>query len=266
MLENTPNMKKLFFTVVLFSAIAVFAKNEPPIVVTWPAEHPSLKFTFDKLRVQGSYGGQSTYSSSVTVENLTDAPVTRTSFVVSFFDKNEIRIGQTTLLIADLDPRRLARQELQFNTVGVPQRLTISAPTKTIPLKILSVPSGADLKVDGQDVGFTPLTVRLTVGLHHLDLFKEGYAVGHSPLDVAADELPGGSITIELGGLSRDSIELRDGTHLLGDVISMSMTEVVVRIDGKDQTYPRNQVKQLILVERIVGNPVSGPSPSNDQH
>jgi hypothetical protein len=37
----------------------------------------------------------------------------------------------------------------------------------------------------------------------------------------------------------------------LGDVISMSMTEVVVRVDGKDQNYPRNQVKRIMLVERV---------------
>ena len=72
------------------------------------------------------------------------------------------------------------------------------------------------------------------------------------PLEVTADELPGGSVTVELGGLSRDTVELRDGSTLLGDVISMSMTEVVVRVDGKDQAIDRNQVKKVMLVERMV--------------
>jgi hypothetical protein len=71
-------------------------------------------------------------------------------------------------------------------------------------------------------------------------------------VDVAPDELPGGSITIELGGMSRDTVEMRDGTVLLGDVISMSMTDVVVRVDGKEQSYARNLVKKVILVERVV--------------
>jgi hypothetical protein len=94
--------------------------------------------------------------------------------------------------------------------------------------------------------------VRLTVGTHQLDLTKDGYAPGNTSLDVTADELPGGSITVELGGLSRDSVELRDGTVLLGDVISMSMTDVVVRVDGKDQSYARNLVKKVMLVERVM--------------
>jgi hypothetical protein len=118
--------------------------------------------------------------------------------------------------------------------------------------------------VDGQDNGTTPVMVRLTVGTHQLELTKEGYAPGDTPLDITPDELPGGSITVELGGISRDSVELRDGTMLLGDVLSMSMTEVVVRADGKDQSYPRNQVKKIILVERVVEQrpAITQPAPS----
>jgi hypothetical protein len=117
---------------------------------------------------------------------------------------------------------------------------------------VLSVPPGAKLKVDGQEVGMTPVMVRLTIGNHNLDLTKEGYAPGGTPLEVTPDELPGGSITIELGGLSRDTVELRDGTVLLGDVLSMSLTSVVVSVDGKEQALERNQVKKMMLVERQV--------------
>jgi hypothetical protein len=81
---------------------------------------------------------------------------------------------------------------------------------------------------------------------------KKGYATGTTPLDVGADELPGGSISFELGGISKDTIELRDGSTVLGDVMSLSLTELVVRVDGKDQKYERNQVKKMILVERTV--------------
>lgn len=154
--------------------------------------------------------------------------------------------------------------------MGAPASLNLSARKdmlnspgeKTIPLRILSVPPGAALKVDGKDSGITPVIIRVTVGSHQLDLVKEGYAPGSTPLDVTPDELPGGSITVELGGLSRDTIELRDGTVLLGDVMSLSMTEVVVRVDGKDVSYPRNQVKKLMLVERVIQaspTPVASP-------
>jgi hypothetical protein len=57
---------------------------------------------------------------------------------------------------------------------------------------------------------------------------------------------------VELGGLSRDTVELRDGTVLLGDVVSMSLTSVVVSVDGKEQALERNQVKKMMLVERQV--------------
>ena len=79
----------------------------------------------------------------------------------------------------------------------------------------------------------------------------EGYATGTTPLDVGTDELPGGSISFELGGLSQDTIELRDGTTILGDVISMSLTNIVFRMDGKEQKYDRNQVRKITLVERL---------------
>jgi hypothetical protein len=56
----------------------------------------------------------------------------------------------------------------------------------------------------------------------------------------------------ELGGLSTDTVELRDGTIALGDIMSMSMTQVMLRVDGKDQKYDRSQVKKIMLVERQI--------------
>ena len=79
----------------------------------------------------------------------------------------------------------------------------------------LSTPAGAKLKNDGQEVCVTPYSASLRVGSQTLEFSKEGYATGSTPLEVAPDELPGGSITFELGGLSKDTVELRDGTVLL---------------------------------------------------
>jgi PEGA domain len=123
---------------------------------------------------------------------------------------------------------------------------------KATSLKVISVPPGANLKVDGQDSGVTPKIVYLTIGTHNLELSKEGFATGTTPVEITPDELPGGSVTIELGGLSRDTVEMRDGSVLQGDVLSMSMVSVVLRVDGKDQSHDRNQVKKIILVQREV--------------
>ena len=97
----------------------------------------------------------------------------------------------------------------------------------------------------------TPKVVDFTIGVHTLEFSKEGYAPGSTPLEVSADELPGGSVSFELGGLSLDTLELRDGTTVLGDVMSMSLATIVARVDGKDQKYDRNLVKKIVLVERV---------------
>ena len=88
--------------------------------------------------------------------------------------------------------------------------------------------------------------------------------LGKGSSEITEDELPGGSISFELGGLSRDTVELRDGTVLLGDVVSLSMTAVVVRIDGSDRTYDRNRIKKLMLVEREITQrpPLTQPVPA----
>jgi hypothetical protein len=254
-------MKRVWFAFLLISLLTTASngKNEPAITMLWPAEKPALKLTFDKFRQMGTYGGQNMYISDTTVQNLTDKQISRAIFTVYLMDKNKVRIGEGLLQILDLEAGQAARIQFQFNSVGVPASLTLSAKKdilapggKTLPLKVVSVPPGAKLKVDGQDAGLTPVIVRFTLGTHQLDLIKEGYAPGATPLEVTADELPGGSVTVELGGLSRDTVELRDGLIVLGDVISMSMTEIVVRVDGKDQAIDRNQVKKVMLVERIV--------------
>lgn len=156
------------------SAIAAAARTEPLITVLWPPEKPALKLTFDRFRGRGSYGGENAYAADVMVENLTDKQIPKAVFTVYFLDKNKIRIGDGTLQVADLEAGQTAKMQFAFVSVGVPASLNLVAendmlappPAKTIPVKILSVPPGAKLKVDGQDSGSTPVIVRLTVGSH----------------------------------------------------------------------------------------------------
>jgi hypothetical protein len=267
--KSVPALSLFLFFV--FSATLSLAKNEP-ITLVWPTDNPSIRLTFDKFLREGTYAGQSSYVTDVTVENLTDKMIPRALFTVYLLDKNKVRIGQSTVIVGDLEPRQSAKVQFQFNSVGVPASLALSARSdmltgKTVAVRIISVPPGASLKVDGKDVGITPVMVRFAVGTHQLDLTKEGYAPGKTPLDITPDELPGGSITVELGGLSKDTVEMRDGTVLQGDVISMSMTEVVLRANGKDQSFARNLVKKITLVERVVEeqHPVVVPSSQPSQ-
>ncbi|MGA8761568.1 MAG: PEGA domain-containing protein [Candidatus Sulfotelmatobacter sp.] len=253
----------------LVSTTFLLAKNEPGIVMMWPADKPALKLTFEKFRQMASHAGQNTFISDVTVLNLTDKQIPRATFTVYLMDKNKVRIGEGVLQVSELEAGQAAKLQFQCNAVGVPAALALSAKkdmlaqpaAKTIPLKIISVPAGAKLKVDGQEAGTTPIMVRLTVGVHQLDMTKDGYAPGNTPLEVTADELPGGSITVELGGLLRDTLELRDGSLVLCDVLSVTMTQVMVRVDGKDRAYDRNQVKRIMLVEREVIEPAEQSHP-----
>jgi len=243
---------------ILVSALS-FAKK-PDLVMMWPPENPTLKLTFGTFHDMGSYAGKMTLVSDVTVQNLSAKVMPRASFNVSLLDRNSVRLGNGLLIIEDLNPGQSAKIQFQCTSVGQPAMLNLAArnsggmptSTKAIPITIVSVPPGAMLKVDDQTIGMTPVTVRMPAGTHNLELHKEGYADAKTPLDVSPDEAPGGSITITLGGLASDTIELRDGSILNGDVISMSLEAVVINVQGNEQTFDRNRIKKIFLVERTV--------------
>jgi hypothetical protein len=255
--------------------VVPLAAKDNELTLVWPPSGPTnLKLAFGKFRETSSYGGQRDYASDVTVQNVSGKNITFASFTVYILDKAGVRIGDTVLQVKDLGPGQQVKEPLQFHTTGQPASVNLVARNdasgiplslKTIPMKIISVPDGAKLKIDGQEAGVTPYLARLRPGSHILEFSKEGYAAGSTPLEIAPDELPGGSITFELGGLSRDTVELRDGTVLLGDVLSMSMTEVKVRVAGQDQTYDRNRVKKIMLVEREVVREPALTQPADDK-
>jgi hypothetical protein len=253
------------------------AAEAPPMVMLWPpnAASPSIKLSFAKFTQAASYNGQLSLETNVLVENLSDKSIPQASFTVYMLDKDKVRVGSGVLNISDLDAGQQVKLPFQVFSVGMPQSLSLVArnngagiPTslKTVPLKVISTPPGANLKADGQDMGVTPAMVNLTIGNHTLEFSKEGFATGSTPIDIRADEAPGGSISFELGGLSQDEVELRDGKVLKGDAISLSMTSIIFRVDGKDETYDRNQVKKIILVQRetvqqpVVVQPTPQPS------
>lgn len=268
-------MRRLAFVVLLlvYSAFAKDKKSEPGIVVLWPNESvPTLRLTFERFNQQASYNGEISLASNVLVENLTGKFIPRASLTVYLLDKNQVRVGNGALNVNELEAGQKAKIAFQVFATGLPASLNLAArndvsgiPTslKTVPLKIISVPPGATLRVDGRDAGVTPIGVNLTVGGHTLEFTKDGYAPGSAPVDVKADEVAGGSITFELGGLTHDVVELRSGKSLQGDVISLSMTAVVLRTDGKEQAYDRNEVRKIYLVQRERAEPAAAPSPAN---
>lgn len=259
----------ILISLLIASALA----EDAGVVLLWPDKSkPTLKLTFSHFRNEGGEIGQVTFTADVLIENLSSTPMPHASLEVRLLDKDHVRIGTGLLAVTDLSPGESAKVLFQSASMGMPSALAISAinkggiPTssKTVPMRVISEPSGASLKVDGKDMGFTPLTVNLGVGNHDLELEKDGFALTNTPFDVAPDEAPGGSIKVTLGGLSNDEVVLRDGTSLTGDIISMSLESITVRVDGKDRKLDRNLVAKLFLVERIITQPAKSIKPTTN--
>ncbi len=261
-------LARRFCLVVLLSLLIITPAlaDDASVVLLWPDKSkPTLKLTFSHFRNEGSETGQATFTADVMIENLSSISMPHASLEVHLLDKDHVRIGTGLLAVSDLSPGESAKVLFQSASLGMPSALAISAvnkggipaSTRTVPMRVISEPAGADLKVDGKDMGFTPLTVNLGVGNHDLELQKDGYALTTTPFEVAPDEAPGGSIKVTLGGLSNDVVVLRDGTNLTGDVLSMTLESITIRVDGKDQKIDRNLVGKMFLVERIITQPAA---------
>lgn len=243
--------RMLIWILLVGGASPLLGQSGFPVSLSWPtADKPTIKFTIAKLQPAGLYNGQSIFVSEVSAQNLSDQPIPKAIFTVFINDKDNVRIGRGLLRFSEMLPMQPVKAQLQFSTAGVPAGATLLN-GRTVALKIVSVPPGASFKIDGQDGGTTPRVADFAVGMHTIVLNKEGYAAASSPLEVTGDETDGGAVTFEMGGLSNDFVQLRDGTTLLGDVISLSLTSAVVRVDGKEQKYDRNQIKKIVLVERV---------------
>lgn len=254
-----------YIAVVLFAAIvlpSVTWAKDAPLVMTWPNDAtPVVRFTFGKFMRLGRYNGTDQYETEVSAENLWGKPISSASFRVHMVDKNGVRIGEGYMNLSHMGAKETVKFKLSFSTEGtpssfklfatqVPPELRAFAPPKTIKTTVYSVPAGAALKVDGADAGLTPKLVEFSVGKHLLEFNKEGFNPGKFPFEVGPDDVSGGNITFELGGVSYDTVELRDGTVINGDIMSMDGAQVVVRVGGNLQAVDRNRVKRILLVER----------------
>jgi hypothetical protein len=240
----------------------VFAKDAPQLVMNWPNDaSPVVRFTFGKFEHVGTYKGTNSYETEVTAQNLWGKPIASAAFQVHLVDKNGVRIGEGYISLSHMGPKETIRFKMPVTSEGAPATLKLFAtmvppelrplaPPKSIRTTVYSVPAGAALKVDGRDAGVTPKLVELTVGKHQFEFSKEGYTTGHFPFEVGPDDVSGGNITFELGGVSYDTVELRDGSVVNGDIISMDGAQVIVRVGGNMQAIDRNRVKKILLVER----------------
>jgi hypothetical protein len=258
---------------ILFLCSLSSAKDDPTLVLFWPSQdNASLKISFARFRSLGpGFEGKSSWVSDVIIQNVSAKAIPQGSLSVYMLDKERVRVGDGLLVFNDVNPGETIKVLFQCTSVGIPTTLTIAGknsggvPTslKTIPLQVISVPAGASLKIDGKDEGVTPATVNLTAGNHTLELQKEGYGLTTTPLDIAPNEAAGGSIKISLAGLANDVVQMRDGSNLSGDVLTMTLDSIVIRMNGEDKKLDRNQVSKIFLVERTVTHTEGIPEPAS---
>jgi len=240
----------LFF--LLLSAVASALAADT--VLTWPPDGKDtmLRFTVGKLRQVSSVSGQSDYLGEALAENLSTKMIPSASFYLYVLDKSGKRVGDGYLEVTNLEPGQrvkipgsvhamapFASMELQ------PQHLPSDEPMK-VKMSIKSTPPGASIKLDSQDSGITPQMLAMTPGKHTLEFSKEGYATASTPVETVANALPG-SVEIELNSLTLDTVVLRDGTVLLGDVASMTATAININLKGKAMKLDRSRVARIVL-------------------
>lgn len=238
------------------------AKDQPVQTINWPENAPTiLKFTFGKFKEVGGMGAQRTYMIDTAVENLWSKSISNATFSLYVYDKSKARIGEGYIALQNVGSGQSVKFVTTIGTLGSPATISLiatslppelgpAAPARKISMTINSVPQGASVKVDGADLGITPKIAQLTVGKHTLEFSKEGFNHGTFPLEIGPDDASGGSVSYDLGNSAHDTIELRDGTVLNGDLISVDATGVTVRVGGAPQHFDRNQVKRILLVER----------------
>jgi PEGA domain len=245
------NRSGLLLAVSLLTLIA-FAKDQPVQSVVWPGTGtPILQFSFSKFKQLGSVGTERTYQTDTTAQNLSAKLIPNVNLFLYLFDKNKVRIGEGWITLTNVGPGETVKFQTTVSASGVPVSVSLeNRAATTVGVTVNSVPQGALVKLDGTEVGTTPKVVQVGVGKHMLEFAKEGFNTGHFPLEVGSNDVSGGSVSYELGASAHDTVELRDGSVLNGDLESVSATEIVVRIGGAMQHLNRNQVKRILLVER----------------
>jgi PEGA domain len=253
-------MNQIYYRQVIIGvllAVAVsssLAKDTPFQIVSWPdSGQPVLRFTFSKFKEIGGMGKERTYITDTTAQNLSDKTITNASFSLYVFDKAKARVGEGYINLTNVAAGQTVKFQLSLAASGTPASLTVStsaSAARTVQVTINSVPQGASFKVDGKEMGTTPKIVDVAVGKHMLDFSKEGFNPGKFPLEITSRDASGGSVSYELGSAVHDTIELRDGSVLSGDLVSVNGTQVQVRIGGNTQSFERNQVKRILLTER----------------
>jgi len=243
-------MRKLIPILLLCLSVSAFAADT---VLTWPTTgDPMLRFTVGKLRQTSSASGQTDYLGEAQAENLSSKAIPSASFYLYLFDKNGKRVGEGYLEVTNLAAGQQARVPVSVHAFGSfarmelqPQHLPSDEPMK-IRMSITSVPAGAAVKLDSQDSGVTPELLPVAPGKHTLEFSKEGYDSASTPLEIA-ENAPPGSLNVDLSPLTIDTVVLRDGTVLLGNLTSVTAASLTLSVKGKPTRLERRRVARVVF-------------------
>ena len=245
-------MRKSFF--ILSSLLLCVAAFAADTVLTWPADgkDPVLRFTVGKLRQISSVSGQTDYLGEALAENVGGKAIPAASFYVYLIDKNGKRVGEGYLEVTNLGVGQKAKVPVSVHAMGSYVKMELQAqhlpsdePMK-VKMSVSTVPAGASLKVNGQESGVTPQVIPLAPGKHTLEFVKEGYAKASTPVEIAENAMPG-SVNVDLEPLSLDTVVLRDGTELVGNVTSVTTTGVSITVKGKPAKFERAKVARVVF-------------------
>ena len=242
------------FVLLMFVLSMLTSARAADTVLIWPSngKDTMLRFTLSKLRQINSVSGQSDYLGEAQAENLSSKPIPSASFYLYLLDKNGKRVGEGYLEVTNLAAGERARIPVSAHALGSfssmelqPQHLPSDESMK-VKMSVTSVPSGASLKLDSQESGVTPQVLSIVPGKHVLEFGKEGYVTEKTPLEIA-EHPPLGSVKLELKPLAVDTVVLRDGSVLMGNLISVTTTGVAISVKGTSRTLERGRVARIVL-------------------
>lgn len=272
-MKSRPFRHALLIALLGLFAMPILAKDKekdrdtPLLTIDWPETGtPVLHFTFSKFKPLPAMGPLHGYVMDVVARNLSSNRIPNAQFHVYLFDKDKTRVGEDGIEVNNVGPGESVKFETTVAASDTPVSIVlqaISQTARTVTLTVNSTPQGATLKLDGAVQGTTPRLITLGSGKHTLTFSKDGFVTGTFPLEIGPNDVSGGSVSFELGAPSFDSVELRDGTILNGDLVSIAGMEVQVRVGGTIQHIDRNKVKRVLLTEREAPSPDLPPATSN---
>jgi hypothetical protein len=252
----------------LLLTVPALAKDAPLQVIDWPTTGtPVVRFTFGKFKPLPGMSNLHGYVMDITAQNLSPRLIPSARFSLYLFDKDKVRVGEDAIGLSNVGPGETVKFETTVMASSMPVSVSLQdivQTPKTISLTINSTPQGAVLKLDGTEMGTTPRMIYVGAGKHTLTFTKEGFADGNFPLEISRDDVSGGTVSYELGASAFDSIELRDGSVLNGDLVSISGMDVEIRVGGSIQHIDRNKIRRVMFTQREAPAnlpPAAAPNP-----